>query len=57
MQRPRGKKNLVLVDINEKSSVDGVKRGNGVKEWKRVEAGGAAEIGLESGAGIRLSAK
>lgn len=38
-QRPRGKSNLVLVDINEKSSVDGVKRRNGVKEWKRVEAG------------------
>lgn len=57
MQRPRGKNNLVLVDINEKSSVDGVKSGNGVKEWKRVEAGGVAEIGPECGAWIRLSAK
>lgn len=45
MQRPRGKNNLVLVGINEKPSVDGVKRGNGEKEWKRVEAGEGQKSG------------
>lgn len=33
MQRPRGKTHLVLVDINEKSSVDGAKSGR-QGEWQ-----------------------
>ena len=46
MQRPSGKSKLVLVDADEKSSVDGAKGGR-QEEWPEVDW----TVGLESGCG------